>query len=129
MLAFFNSPKDRIVRYVGKKTRPFPLVADSDKKIYELYGVQSSMAGMMLGMITRMPSMMKALMLGFMPSMRGEVSQMPADILIGPDLTVKGIYYGKDLADHIPVSILETFAAKQYKDFSAQLHDSDPLAT
>ena len=76
------------------------------------------MAGLMLGMFIRFPAMIKAMALGFNPSLRGEVSQMPADFLIGPDLKIKGTYYGKDLADHIPVAILENFAAKQYGDLS-----------
>ena len=50
-----------------------------------------------------------------MPRMAGAVTQMPADFLISPDLKVKGIYYGKDAADHIPVRILENFAAKRYR--------------
>jgi peroxiredoxin Q/BCP len=115
MLAFFSSPKDRIAHYVGKKQRPFPLIADPDKQIYELYNVRSSFMGMVASMITRMPTMMRALMLGFKPRMAGAVTQMPADFLISPDLKVKGIYYGKDAADHIPVRILENFAGKQYR--------------
>lgn len=115
MLAFFSSPQDRIAQYVGKKQRPFPLIADPDKQIYELYNVRSSITGMMTSMVTRMPAMLRAMMLGFKPRMAGAITQMPADFLISPDLKVKGIYYGKDAADHIPVRILENFAAKQYR--------------
>jgi thioredoxin-dependent peroxiredoxin len=28
---------------------------------------------------------------------------VPADFLIGPDLTVQVAYYGKDIGDHLPV--------------------------
>jgi len=121
MLAFFNSSKDRIVRFVGKKPRPFPMIADPDKHVYDLYNIKSSVAGLMAGLITRIPRLIKAMLLGFPPSMRGDMAQMPADFLIGPDLTIKGVYYGKDFADHIPISILENFADKQYKS-------SDPAA-
>lgn len=129
MLAFFNSPTDLIVRFVGKKPRPFPMIADPEKHIYKLFGVQSSMAGLIIGMITRIPTMMKAMMLGFLPSIRGEMTQMPADFLIGPDLKIKGIYYGKDLADHIPISILETFASKRYQSTATTAPGKDTLAT
>lgn len=129
MLAFFNSPKDRIVRFVGKKSRPFPLIADPEKSVYDLYSVQSSMLGLMISMFTRMPRMIKAMMLGFTPSMRGDMTQMPADFLIGPDLKVKGIYYGKDIADHIPVSILETFASKKYQGATASNAEESALVT
>lgn len=129
MLAFFNSPKDRIIRFVGKKSRPFPLIADPEKSVYNLYSVQSSMLGLMISMFTRMPTLMKAMMLGFPPSMRGDMAQMPADFLIGPDLKVKGIYYGKDIADHIPVSILETFASKRYQGTIVSIEDEKAMAT
>lgn len=129
MLAFFNSPKDRIVRLVGKKSRPFPLIADPEKSVYDLYSVQSSLLGLLISMFTRMPRMIKAMMLGFTPSMRGDMTQMPADFLIGPDLKVKGIYYGKDIADHIPVSILETFASKKYQGATASNAEESALVT
>lgn len=129
MLAFFNSPKDRIVRFVGKKSRPFPLIADPEKSVYDLYSVQSSLLGLLISMFTRMPRMIKAMMLGFTPSMRGDMTQMPADFLIGPDLKVKGIYYGKDIADHIPVSILETFASKKYQGATASNAEESALVT
>lgn len=129
MLAFFNSPKDRIIRFVGKKSRPFPMIADPEKDIYKLYSVRSSITGLMMGMFARIPRLMKAMMLGFPPSMRGDITQMPADFLIGPDLKVKGIYYGKDLADHIPIHILETFASKRYQSYTAPATNKDALAT
>jgi len=129
MLAFFNSPKDRIIRFVGKKSRPFPMIADPEKDIYKLYSVRSSIMGLMMGMTTRIPRLIKAMMLGFPPSMRGDMTQMPADFLIGPDLKVKGIYYGKDLADHIPIRILETFASKRYQANVTPATGKDVLAT
>ncbi len=128
MLAFFSSPKERVVQYIGKKSRPFPLIADPEKKVYELYNVRSSLGGLMMSMIIRMPSMFKAMMLGFLPRMSGAVTQMPADFLIGPDLKVKGIYYGRDAADHIPVWILESFAGKRYKASAPSTDTADALA-
>lgn len=128
MLAFFSSPKERVVQYIGKKPRPFPLIADPEKKVYELYNVRSSLGGLMMSMVIRMPSMFKAMMLGFLPRMSGAVTQMPADFLIGPDLKVKGIYYGRDAADHIPVWILESFAGKRYKASTPLDNTADALA-
>jgi peroxiredoxin Q/BCP len=116
MLAFFSSPKERVLKYIGKKPRPFPLIADPEKKIYEAYNVRSSLFGLMTSMVMRMPSIFKAMTLGFLPRMSGAITQMPADFLIGPDLKVKGIYYGKDAADHIPLWIVESFAGKRYKE-------------
>lgn len=116
MLAFFNSPRDRIIRFVGKKSRPFPMIADSEKRIYDLFFVKTSVTGFLRGMFFRIPSMIKAMLLGYPPRIVHDIAQMPADFLIGPDSTIKGFYYSKDPADHIPLSVLETFAKKQYQN-------------
>lgn len=114
MLAFFNAPKERIIRFVGNKPRPFPMIPDPEKVHYQHYEVRSSVAGLIRGMLFRIPSIIKAMLLGFPPRVVHDIAQMPADILIGPDSTIKGFYFGKDPADHIPLSVLETFAARQY---------------
>ena len=33
MLTFFNSPTDLIVRFIGKKPRPFPMIAHPEKRM------------------------------------------------------------------------------------------------
>ena len=35
--------------------------------------------------------------------MEGIKSMVPADFLIGPDLTVEVAYYGGDIGDHLPI--------------------------
>jgi hypothetical protein len=35
--------------------------------------------------------------------MEGIKSMVPADFLIGPDLTVQTAYYGSDIGDHLPL--------------------------
>ena len=67
-------------------------------------------------MMIRIPRMVKSLVLGFFPHLHRDIAQMPADFLVGPDLAIKGIYYGRDIADHIPLKIRERFANKPYND-------------
>lgn len=35
--------------------------------------------------------------------MDGNTNLIPADFLIGPDLTVERAYYGADIGDHLPL--------------------------
>lgn len=84
MLTFFSSPQEQIIKYIAKSPRPFPMIADPDKLVYSRFGVRSSLVGLLLAMMTRMPRMMKAMMLGFFPHLHRDMTQMPADFLIGP---------------------------------------------
>ena len=103
LLAVFQSPKESILKYAGKQQAPFSIIADPQRQLYRLYGVESSWSGFLRGSL-RIPSVTSAIMKGFWPGkMEGIISMVPADFLIGPDLTVQVAYYGNDIGDHLPV--------------------------
>ena len=103
LVAVFQSPRESIFKYAGKQNAPFPVIADPDRTLYRLYGIESSWPGFIKGSL-RLSSVVSALMKGFLPGkMEGIKSMVPADFLIGPDLTVQVAYYGKDIGDHLPV--------------------------
>lgn len=107
ILAFFESPRESILKYVGRQNPPFPLIPDPDRKVYRAYGVESSWAKYAKALF-KGGKMIKALKLGFLPGkFENDVALVPADILLDPDLVVKRAYYGKDIADHIPFAELE----------------------
>jgi peroxiredoxin len=102
-VAVFQSPKESILKYVGKQSIPFPVIADPERMLYQLYGIESSCSGFIKGSL-RLASVTSALMKGFFPGkMEGIKSMVPADFLIGPDLTVQLAYYGRDIGDHLPI--------------------------
>ena len=102
-VAVFQSPKESILKYVGKQSIPFPVIADPERMLYQLYGIESSWSGFIKGSL-RLASVTSALMKGFFPGkMEGIKSMVPADFLIGPDLTVQIAYYGGDIGDHLPI--------------------------
>ena len=103
MLAFFQSPKESILKYVGKQDAPFPIVADPKREVYKLYGVESSWKKAMKAMED--PSLIaEALKKGFKPGkMEGEKALIPADFLLGPDLIIKKAFYGEHAGDHLPI--------------------------
>jgi hypothetical protein len=42
VLAVFESPRASILEYVGEQDAPFPIIADPEARLYDLYGVETS---------------------------------------------------------------------------------------
>jgi len=107
MIAVFQSPPASIRKYVGKQDIPFPVIADFERILYREYGVESSWAGFIKGSL-RLSALTSAATKGYLPGkMEGKKAMIPADFLIGPDLTVKVAYYGKDIGDHLPIQRID----------------------
>ena len=104
LLAIFQSPKEKIMQYVGKQEVSFPIISDPEKILYSLYGVQKSWLGLLIAIIIKIPKALYSIFWrGFIPgSIENGINQLPADFLIGPDGTVLISYYGKDISDHLP---------------------------
>ncbi len=109
MISFWQSAKEDILETVGKQDAPFPLVPDKEMKIYALYGVERHLMAPLKVLLNPALSL-RALFSPFMKlKIAGDVDLVPADFLIGPDLTIKRSYYGSHIADHIPISEIESF--------------------
>jgi len=104
ILAFFQSPPERLRQYAARQDPPFPLVADPDHRIYRLYGVESSWSGFLKGAL-RVGSLATATARGFLPGpMDGHKHLIPADFLIDSRLVIRKAYYGDDIGDHLPLA-------------------------
>lgn len=112
MIAIFDSPLDNLQRFTGDHHAPFPILADEKNEYYEKFGVQHSVAGVLKGMITRMPTMLYAMFAkGYIPwAIKGSMTTMPLDILVDEHGIVHSVYYGKDEGDHMPFSQIREFA-------------------
>jgi peroxiredoxin len=101
IVAIFPSPRERIAAYVGKQNPPFPLVSDPRERLYMLYGLRASAAGLIgrdLGLRT-----VQAAALGFHPGpMDGTITRLPGDFLIDQEGVVRHVHNGEDVGDHIP---------------------------
>ena len=110
MLAFFQSPRASIQKYVGRRDAPFAIVADPDRTVYRQYGVESSWMGFFMAGITKLPHLLKATAKGFLPGkMEGDTALVPADFLIGPDLHIETAFYGADIGDHLPMEAIDAW--------------------
>lgn len=104
ILAFFESPKESTLKYVGKQDLPFTVIADPDRLIYKLYSVEKSILGYILGGLSF--KMFKALRLGYkIRDIEGQRTLLPADFLID-NFTIKRAYYSKRISDHLPIEEL-----------------------
>jgi len=107
VIAFFESPKESILKYAGKKPTPFPIIPDPERKIYNLYGVETSWGKFFKSFVTGAGEFIRATKKGFLPGkMENNIAQMPADFFVYPDGKIHTAHYGNSLADHLPLKIL-----------------------
>lgn len=112
ILAFFQSPKGSVKKYVGSQNPPFPLIPDPKRVVYDAYGVESSLGGFIKGGL-RLKDAVSAAKKGFLPGkVEGSATLIPADFLIGPDFIIEKAFYGKDIGDHIPFEDIERWLGR-----------------
>lgn len=112
VIAVFDSPIDNLRKHVDRHQAPFPILADSGNKIHHRYGVEHSLAGVLKGMIIRLPTLLRGMLgKGYIPLVfKGSLTTMPADFLVGPDGKISTAYYGQDEGDHLSFEQIKAFA-------------------
>ncbi len=111
VVAIFDSSLDNLRKYTAGHKAPFPILADEQNTYYRAYGIEHSVAGMLKGMVTRMPILLRGLLRGHIPwTIKGSMTTMPADFLVGPDGVVAIAHYGQDDGDHLPIGQVKQFA-------------------
>ncbi len=107
IIAFFQSPKESMLEYVGKQDVPFSLVPDPKREIYKLYRIEKSWFKYVIGGISW--KMFKALRKGYkIKDQEGQQNIVPADFLI-ENMIIKKAYYGRSIADHISFKDIHQF--------------------
>ena len=117
IVAIFDSPLDNLQVHAEGHHAPFSILADESNEYYRKYGIESSVKGVLEGMIFRMPTLIKGMLKGYIPiKIKGSLTTMPADFLIDENGVIQFAYYGKDEGDHIPFSQLKAFALSDNKE-------------
>jgi thioredoxin-dependent peroxiredoxin len=113
IIAVFDSTLDNLTRHAEGHEAPFPILADEDNKYYREYGIEHSVLGMLKGMFLRMPTLIKGMFKGYIPTIiKGSMTTMPADFLIDRDGIIQVAYYGRDEGDHLPFDTVKEFSLK-----------------
>lgn len=113
IIAVFDSPLDNLTRHAEGHKAPFPILADEDNKYYREYGIEHSVLGMLKGIVLRMPTLLKGMFKGYIPTtIKGSMTTMPADFLIDREGIIQVAYYGRDDGDHLPFDTVKEFSLK-----------------
>lgn len=106
VIAVFASTPDEIRRFVAHTKKPFPVIADPDGKLYDLYGIERSFMKKLRAVITRLPDLLRGLRLVGVAGFNTN-NVVPADFLISRSGSIVEAYYGKDAGDHMPLERIE----------------------
>lgn len=111
-VVIFDSPLEHLRKSTEGHQAPFPILADESNVAYKAYQIEHSRAGVLKGMLFRMPSLLKAMLIhGYFPtSFQGSLTTMPADFLVDEFGVVQKAYYGNDEGDHLPFEEIKAFA-------------------
>lgn len=113
IIAVFDSPLDNLTRHAEGHKAPFPILADEDNKYYREYGIEHSVLGMLKGIVLRMPTLLKGMFKGYIPTtIKGSMTTMPADFLIDREGIIQVAFYGRDDGDHLPFDTVKEFSLK-----------------
>ena len=113
IIAVFDSPLDNLTRHAEGHKAPFPILADENNKYYREFGIEHSVLGMLKGMFLRMPTLLKGMFKGYIPTIiKGSMTTMPADFLIDRESIIQIAYYGKDEGDHLSFDSVKEFSLK-----------------
>jgi len=111
ILAVFMSGPERLADQYDEREVPFPIAADPDRSMYDAYGIEYSVAGMLKSFVH--PRAMKAFFSGFMPGkIDATTLTLPADFLIGPDLSLHKVFYSSNITQHMPLDWIRDFASQ-----------------
>jgi peroxiredoxin len=113
IVAVFEATPESIQQYVGKQDAPFPIIANRDARLYDLYGVETSESKVQASLST--PVTQNAVQLatekGFALTKEEDTNfyRMPADFLIAPDGTILRAFYSDVIGEHLAFAEIEQF--------------------
>jgi peroxiredoxin Q/BCP len=109
MLGVFQSTQRKLDGLMERHNPPFKVISDPKMELYGKYRVETSWKGMMSKDVRE--SMAGAAKAGI-PLMRpweGPPNRVPADFLIDTEGLVRTVFYGENMAQHIPFEDVESF--------------------
>ncbi len=108
LIAVFESPVDSLIKNVANVHQfDFMIIADQERRLYNLYNVSPSWFKLIQTMSLKgISSVIKASKLGFRPGgkIEGKMHQIPADFLIDKNGFIEIAHYGNNVIDHIALS-------------------------
>lgn len=111
IVAVFSASQAEVLRFAGRRPRPFSIAADPASTAHEIYGIERSLWRKLKAIVLRIPTLIRGLRLvGLAGLNTGNL--MPADFLIDEHGRIVETYYGSDAGDRIPIERIELFLAR-----------------
>jgi peroxiredoxin len=112
VIAVFDSSLENLQKHSVKHKAPFSILADASAVYYQKFSIQHSVMGALKAMFFRMPTLLYAMFVkGYLPSsIKGNMTTLPADILVDENGVIRAIYQGNDSADHLPFEKIKAFS-------------------
>ncbi|TBL79474.1 redoxin domain-containing protein [Paenibacillus thalictri] len=117
VIAFFESPETSLHAYAGKQDAPFPLIADPQARIYNLYGVEVSeqkVQATISDTFTK-SAIAQAEAAGFKLTHEegSNFHRIPAEFLIDEDGILRVVHYNRLITDDLPLETIDRFASQK----------------
>lgn len=114
VVAVFESPNSNMSQYVGRQEAPFPLIADPQADLYNLYGVEVSEEKVQatIADLKTQTFVDEAAAAGFAltPEEGSNMHRIPAEFLINENGIIQVAHYGRLVTDHLPLDVISDFA-------------------
>jgi peroxiredoxin len=109
VLSVFSTPRDKLRDPRPQSWRAMRVLPDPDSKLYEKYGVESSLLGMLHP--ANFGTGIRASRAGLFRDVKrdGPATRMPAEFLIDESGTLSEAHYGSHPADHITFARVDAF--------------------
>ncbi|KQX62628.1 peroxiredoxin family protein [Paenibacillus sp. Root444D2] len=124
IVAVFESPETSMSQYVGRQDAPFPIIADPQADLYNLYGVEVSEEKVKATMAdaNTQKFVAEAAAEGFTltPEEGSNFYRVPAEFLIDDNGIVQDAHYGQLVIDHLPLDVIDRFASSNISEISVE---------
>ncbi|KRE46338.1 peroxiredoxin family protein [Paenibacillus sp. Soil724D2] len=124
IVAVFESPETSMSQYVGRQDAPFPIIADPQADLYNLYGVEVSEEKVKATMAdaNTQKFVAEAAAEGFTltPEEGSNFYRVPAEFLIDDNGIVQDAHYGQLVIDHLPLDVIDRFASSNISEVSVE---------
>lgn len=109
ILGIFESPVESIRSDLAHKDVPFPILADSERRLYQMYSVKPSLKGFIKSFLIKPLYSIKAIFKHhYIPKFSEATTMMPAEFLIAPDGTILLTKYAENFGDYLFMSDIYT---------------------
>lgn len=109
VVVIFAESHNEVRDFFSKHTRPFPVVADPELKLYEKYGLERMIGDSKISPLLKSPTFFDKMFKGERARLNPGGRIMPADFLIDVEGNIVDSWYGKNELDHMPLERLEIF--------------------